>query len=192
MDISESWLRQYCDPALDGEALAEALTMAGLEVEDRHAVAPPFTGVVVARVREVRKHPNADKLTVCEVDIGAAEPLSIVCGAPNAAPGIVVPCALPGAELPGGMKIKVTTMRGVESRGMLCSARELGLSDDHAGLMLLDPDAPVGVDLRKLLDLDDTHPDDQAHAQPRGLPERGRRGARGSGGLGCAVEAAHD
>jgi phenylalanyl-tRNA synthetase beta chain len=156
MDISESWLRHYCNPSLDGESLAEALSMAGLEVEDRRPVAPPFSGVVVARVREVRKHPNADKLTVCEVDVGQSAPLSIVCGAPNVAPGIVVPCALPGAELPGDLRIKATTMRGVESNGMLCSARELGLSDDHAGLLLLDADAPIGADVRALLELDDS------------------------------------
>lgn len=156
MDISESWLRQYCNPPIDGESLAEALTMAGLEVEERRPVAPPFSGVVVARVREVRKHPNADKLTVCEVDVGQSVPLSIVCGAPNVAPGITVPCALPGAQLPGGLQIKATTMRGVESNGMLCSARELGLSDDHSGLMLLDADAPVGADVRAWLELDDS------------------------------------
>ena len=110
----------------------------------------------MARVRDVRKHPNADKLTVCEVDVGKEAPLSIVCGAPNVAPGIVVPCALPGAQLPGDLQIKVTTMRGVESHGMLCSARELGLSDDHAGLMLLSPEAAVGTDVRECLALDDS------------------------------------
>jgi phenylalanyl-tRNA synthetase beta chain len=156
MDISESWLRHYCNPSLDGESLAEALTMAGLEVEDRRPVAPPFSGVVVARVREVRRHPNADKLTVCEIDVGQSASLSIVCGAPNVAPGIVVPCALPGAELPGDLRIRATTMRGVESNGMLCSARELGLSDDHAGLLLLDADAPIGADVRAWLELDDS------------------------------------
>ena len=156
MDISENWLRSYCNPSIDGEVLADALTMAGLEVEERRPVAPPFSGVVVARVRDVRKHPNADKLTVCEVDVGDETPLSIVCGAPNVAPGIVVPCALPGAQLPGDLRIKVTTMRGVESHGMLCSARELGLSDDHAGLMLLSPEAAVGADVRECLSLDDS------------------------------------
>jgi phenylalanyl-tRNA synthetase beta chain len=156
MDISENWLRRYCNPEIDGGALADALTMAGLEVEDRRPVAPKFHGVVVARVNDVRRHPNADRLTVCEVDAGAAGRLSIVCGAPNVAPGLVVPCALPGAELPGGLRIKATTMRGVESGGMLCSARELGLSEDHAGLMVLPDDAPLGADLRQALDLDDS------------------------------------
>ncbi len=155
MDISERWLRSYADPSIDGAALADELTMAGLEVEDRRAVAPPFGGVVVGRVRTVDRHPNADKLTVCEVDVGQAAPLTIVCGAPNVAPGIRVPCALPGAMLPGELVIKTTTMRGVESHGMLCSARELGLSDDHTGLMLLADDAAPGSDVRDVLDLDD-------------------------------------
>ena len=192
MDISESWLRRYCNPPIDGESLAEALTMAGLEVEDRRPVAPPFSGVVVARVREVRKHPNADKLTVCEVDAGQPAPLLIVCGAPNVAPGIVVPCALPGAQLPGDLRIKATTMRGVESNGMLCSARELGLSEDHTGLMLLDADAPIGADVRDVARTRRQHPDDQADTQPRGLPERGRGSARGSRDLGCSAADAGD
>ena len=97
MDVSELWLRSYADPAIDGEELAERLTMAGIEVEERRPVAPPFSGVVVAEVRSVAGHPNADKLTVCEVDAGQASLLQIVCGAPNVAPGIRVPCALPGA-----------------------------------------------------------------------------------------------
>jgi len=156
MDISEHWLRRYADPAMDGAALAEALTMAGLEVEARRAVAPPFSGVVVAQVRTVARHPNADKLTVCDVDVGDGTTRTIVCGAPNVAAGIRVPCALPGAKLPNGLAIRATTMRGVESQGMLCSARELGLSEDHAGLLLLAADAPLGADLRRALDLDDS------------------------------------
>jgi len=102
MDISELWLRSYVDPAIDGAELAERLTMAGLEVEERRPVGPPFSGVVVAEVRSVARHPNADKLTVCEVDAGQAALLQIVCGAPNVAPGIRVPCAVPGAMLPVG------------------------------------------------------------------------------------------
>ena len=101
------------------------------------------------------KHPDADRLKVCQVDVGAAEPLQIVCGAPNAAAGMKVPCALVGATLPG-FEIKNAKLRGVESHGMLCSARELGLSDDHGGLYALAEDAPVGHDVRELLDLDDT------------------------------------
>lgn len=155
MKFSERWLRAYANPAMSSDELAHALTMAGLEVEDRAPAAPPFTGVVVAKVLEVERHPNADKLSVCKVDTGAAEAAQIVCGAPNVAAGLLVPCALPGAELPGGMKIGVAKMRGVQSAGMLCSARELGLSDDHGGLLVLDPSLPVGASLRESLSLDD-------------------------------------
>jgi len=155
MRFSERWLRAYADPAMSSDALAHALTMAGLEVEERTPAAPPFQGVVVAHVLAVERHPNADKLAVCRVDAGGAEPQQIVCGAPNVAAGLKVPCALPGAALPGGMTIGVATMRGVESRGMLCSARELGLSDDHGGLLVLPDDAPVGASLRDALTLDD-------------------------------------
>ena len=122
MRVSESWLRTFVDPPIGTAELAERLTMAGLEVESREAAAPPFGGVVVARILAVAAHPNADRLRVCTVDAGAA-PLSIVCGAPNAAVGMTVPCALEGATLPGGLAIKRTTVRGVESCGMLCSAK---------------------------------------------------------------------
>ena len=144
------------DPPLDSDALAHALTMAGLEVEHRAPVAPAFTHVVVAKVLTVERHPNAERLTVCTVDAGRDAPLTIVCGAPNVAPGVVAPCALAGAELPGGMVIRNATMRGVESQGMLCSAAELGLSDDASGLLLLDPGLTIGTDLRQALDLDDS------------------------------------
>ena len=154
MKFPESWLRSFCDPQLSTEALAERLTMSGLEVEEIGAAAPPFTGVVVARITAVARHPNADKLSVCEVDVGGSTK-TIVCGAPNVAAGLKVPCALPGAVLPGGFAIKPVTMRGVASDGMLCSARELGLSEDHGGLLVLAPEAPVGADLREVLALDD-------------------------------------
>ncbi len=154
MKFPESWLRSYCDPQLSTEALAERLTMQGLEVEEISAAAPPFQGVVVGLVKTVARHPNADKLAVCEVDAGGAT-RTIVCGAPNVAPGLKVPCALPGATLPGGLTIKPVTMRGVASDGMLCSARELGLSEDHGGLLVLDPATPVGADIRQALALDD-------------------------------------
>jgi phenylalanyl-tRNA synthetase beta chain len=140
---------------MSGDDLAHALTMAGLEVEERAPAAPPFSEVVVGRVLTCGRHPNADKLSVCTVDTGRGEPATIVCGAPNVAAGLKVPCALPGAVLPGGMKIGVATMRGVESRGMLCSARELGLSEDHGGLLVLPDDAQVGAPLREALALDD-------------------------------------
>jgi phenylalanyl-tRNA synthetase beta chain len=156
MKFSEHWLRTLVDPPLDSGSLAHALTMAGIEVEDQAKAAPPFSGVVAARVLAVERHPNADRLTVCQVDAGLGEPLSIVCGAPNVAAGMMAPCALVGAVLPGGLEIRRSEMRGVESQGMLCSASELGVSDDSAGLLVLDPLIPVGTDVRQALDLDDT------------------------------------
>ncbi len=135
--------------------------MAGLEVEDLKPVAPAFSNIVVGEIKEAVQHPNADRLRVCKVDVGQESLLDIVCGAPNARVGIKVPCALVGAELPPGADgkpflIKVGQLRGIESYGMLCSARELGLSDEHAGLLELAGDAPVGQDIRSHLDLDDT------------------------------------
>ncbi len=156
MLISESWLRSFVNPTLDADALAHQLTMAGLEVEDVFTAAPAFTQVVVGHIVEVTPHPDADRLRVCKVDDGSGELLQIVCGAPNAAVGLHVPVARIGAELPGGMTIGAVKMRGVPSAGMLCSARELGLSTDHEGLMELPADAPVGTDIREYLDLDDT------------------------------------
>jgi phenylalanyl-tRNA synthetase beta chain len=156
MKIPESWLRSYCDPQIDADELEHRLTMSGLEVEERTAVAPPFSGVVVARVQATRKHPDADRLTVCEVDAGpAGKSLQIVCGAPNVRPGLVTALALPGAQLPGGLAIKASKMRGVESQGMLCSARELALTDDHAGLVELSAELLPGDDLRQALQLDE-------------------------------------
>ena len=155
MKFSEHWLRTLVDPPIDSDSLAHALTMAGLEVEESEKAAPAFSGVVAARVLEVERHPNADRLTVCRVDAGSGGPLSIVCGAPNVAKGIVVPCALVGASLPAGLEIRKTSMRGVESQGMLCSASELGISEESAGLLVLDSSIPVGTDVRKALDLDD-------------------------------------
>ena len=155
MKFSEHWLRTLADPPIGGDALADALTMAGIEVEGRVPVAPPFSAVVVGKVRSVERHPNADRLTVCSVDVGQDAPVSVVCGAPNVAPGVVAPLARVGAVLPGGRTIRQAAMRGVESQGMLCSASELGLSDDASGLLLLDPDTPIGADLRRVLDLDD-------------------------------------
>ncbi|MBL8373282.1 phenylalanine--tRNA ligase subunit beta [Accumulibacter sp.] len=155
MKFSESWLRSFVDPVCSGRDFSHLLTMAGLEVEEEQAVAPAFSGVVVGHVLAVDKHPGADRLNVCRVDVGSGEALMIVCGAANAAAGIKVPCALPGAELPGGFRIKVSEVRGVESFGMLCSARELGIAEESDGLLLLTADAPVGEDIRRHLDLDD-------------------------------------
>ncbi len=161
MQFPESWLREFCNPPLSTGQLAETLTMAGLEVEELKTVAPPFSKIVVGEIVEVIQHPNADRLRVCKVNIGQTGLLDIVCGAPNARVGIRVPCALVGAELPPGddgkpLLIKVGQLRGVESRGMLCSARELKLSEDHGGLLELSPDATLGEDIREHLQLDDT------------------------------------
>jgi phenylalanyl-tRNA synthetase beta chain len=156
MQFSEQWLRTFVDPQLDSDALGHLLTMAGLEVEEADPAAPAFSGVVVAQIVEAEKHPNADKLKLCKVDAGQGELLQIVCGAPNAAAGMKVPCAVVGAVLPGNFAIKAAKLRGVESFGMLCSARELGLSEDHGGLYALPADAPVGTDIRAYLGLDDT------------------------------------
>jgi len=161
MQFPESWLREFCNPPLSTEQLADALTMAGLEVEEVRPVAPPFTQVVVGEIKSAEQHPNADRLRVCQVDVGQGALLGIVCGAPNARAGIKVPCALVGAELPPAegesqpFRIKLGKLRGVESQGMLCSARELKLSEDHAGLLELVADAPVGQDIREHLRLDD-------------------------------------
>ena len=164
MQFPESWLREFCDPPLSTQELADLLTMSGIEVDDLHPVAPPFKGVVVGRIVEVAPHPQADRLQVCRVDAGPHSPegpLQIVCGAPNARVGIKVPVALVGAELPAAegeepFRIDVGQLRGVESRGMLCSARELKIADDHAGLLELADEATPGVDLRQWLQLDDT------------------------------------
>ncbi|WP_312540276.1 phenylalanine--tRNA ligase subunit beta [Achromobacter mucicolens] len=156
MQFPESWLRTLVNPPIATDELAHRLTMAGLEVEETEPAAPAFSGVVVAHIVEIAPHPDADKLRVCQVDDGSGERLQIVCGAPNAAAGLKVPLARVGAELPGGMKIGVAKMRGVQSSGMLCSARELGLSQDHAGLLELPADMVPGQSIREALDLDDT------------------------------------
>jgi phenylalanyl-tRNA synthetase beta chain len=165
MQFPESWLREFCNPPIGTDELATLLTMAGMEVEELRPVAPAFDNVVVAEVLAVERHPNADRLTVCQVNAGTGTTLNIVCGAPNVKVGIKVPCALVGAVLPPAddekadgqsFEIKLGQLRGVESQGMLCSARELKLSDDHAGLLVLDAAAKVGEDIRKHLALDDT------------------------------------
>jgi phenylalanyl-tRNA synthetase beta chain len=155
MQFSELWLRSFVSPALDSDALGHLLTMAGLEVEEQGGVAAVFSKVVVAQIVEAEKHPNADKLRVCKVDAGQGELLQIVCGAPNAAAGLKIPCALVGADL-AGFGIKAAKLRGVESFGMLCSAKELGTSDESSGLLVLPEDAPIGMDVREYLSLDDT------------------------------------
>jgi len=160
MQFSENWLRTMADPKMSSDELSHLLTMSGLEVEEVEPVAPPFTNVVVGHVREMVKHPDADRLNVCQVDVGTGTLLNIVCGAPNVRPGLKVVCAKAGAELPPGpdgkpFLIKVGKLRGVESQGMLCSARELKLSEDHGGLLELPDDAPVGADFRDYYALND-------------------------------------
>ena len=161
MQFPESWLREFCNPSLTTQELADTLTMAGLEVEELQPVAPPFTGIVVGEIKEAVQHPDADRLRICQVDVGQGALLNIVCGAPNARVGIKIPCATVGAELPPGedgkpFKIKVGKLRGVESQGMLCSAKELKIADDNGGLLELPADAPLGQNIREYLNLDDT------------------------------------
>ncbi|NOL49394.1 phenylalanine--tRNA ligase subunit beta [Pelistega europaea] len=155
MLVLESWLREVANPNLNTQELADRLTMAGLEVEGVEPVAPAFSGVVVAEIKTIAQHPNADKLRICQVDAGTGELLQIVCGAPNAAAGIKVPLAMIGAVLPGNFKISKGKLRGEESFGMLCSARELGISEDSSGLLILDNSLPVGQNIREALNLDD-------------------------------------
>ncbi|MFN8908274.1 MAG: phenylalanine--tRNA ligase subunit beta [Betaproteobacteria bacterium] len=160
MQFGERWLRALVDTDLPLEELAHRLTMVGLEVEEILPVAPPLDGVVVGRVLSVAPHPQADRLKVCSVDAGQRAPLSIVCGAPNVSAGMMAPVALVGARLPPGdngapLLITQALVRGVASQGMLCSARELGLSADHGGLLVLDAALPVGVPLTEALGLDD-------------------------------------
>src|SRR5690606_36781020 len=156
MQFPESWLGALVNPDIATDELAHRLTMAGLEVEETAPVAPTFAGVVVARIVTIAPHPDADKLRGCQLDDGSGGPLQIVCGATNATQGLTVPLARLGSELPGGINISVARMRGVPSSGKLCSACELGLSQDHGGLLEL-PDAfKPGQPLREALDLDDT------------------------------------
>ncbi|MBR5675121.1 MAG: phenylalanine--tRNA ligase subunit beta, partial [Neisseriaceae bacterium] len=156
MQFSYTWLKSWANPNVTADELANMLTMSGLEVEEQTTAAPAFTGVVVAQVKSVEKHPDADRLNVTQVDTGSGELLQIVCGAPNVKVGIKVPCALSGAVLPNDFHIKPTKMRGQQSNGMLCSAKELGLAEDASGLLILPDDAPVGQNIREYLDLDDT------------------------------------
>ncbi|HVC49814.1 MAG TPA: phenylalanine--tRNA ligase subunit beta [Burkholderiales bacterium] len=154
MRVSENWLREYVNPDIGTAALAHALTMAGVEVEAIETAGEEFSGVVAGKVVSVSRHPNADRLSVCRVEVGSGEPLQIVCGAPNVEAGMMVPCALVGARLPK-LVIGLGKLRGIESQGMLCSAKELGLKDTSEGLLSLPEDAIPGEDVRRLYDLDD-------------------------------------
>lgn len=155
MKFSELWLREWVNPAIDSDELSDQITMAGLEVDGVEPVAGSFNGVVVGEVVECGQHPNADKLRVTKVNVGGERLLDIVCGAPNCRQGLKVAVATIGAVLPGDFKIKAAKLRGEPSEGMLCSFSELGISDDHNGIIELPADAPIGTDIREFLKLDD-------------------------------------
>lgn len=155
MKFSEQWLREWVAVPADRAGLTHRLTMSGLEVESVEALGAGLDGVLVAEIQSAEKHPNADRLRVCQVSIGAAERLQIVCGAPNARVGLKAPLAMVGATLPGGLSIKAAQLRGVDSQGMLCSAKELDLDADASGLLELPADAPVGQSLATYLGLPD-------------------------------------
>ncbi|MFP1891358.1 phenylalanine--tRNA ligase subunit beta [Lonsdalea quercina] len=155
MKFSELWLREWVNPAISSEALSEQITMAGLEVDGVEPAAGAFNGVFVGEVVECEQHPNADKLRVTKVNVGGERLLDIVCGAPNCRKGLKVAVATIGAVLPGDFKIKAAKLRGEPSEGMLCSFSELGIADDHNGILELPADAPIGTDLREYLKLDD-------------------------------------
>ncbi|MGM3175461.1 phenylalanine--tRNA ligase subunit beta [Dickeya lacustris] len=155
MKFSELWLREWVNPAISSEALSEQITMAGLEVDGVEPVAGAFHGVVVGEVVQCAQHPNADKLRVTKIDVGGERLLDIVCGAPNCRQGLKVAVATVGAVLPGDFKIKAAKLRGEPSEGMLCSFSELGITDDHSGIIELPADAPLGTDIREYLKLDD-------------------------------------
>lgn len=155
MRFSEAWLREWANPPVDTRELADQLSMAGLEVDAVEPAAPAFSGVRVGRVQGVAPHPGAEKLRVCRVDLGEGEPLQVICGAANVAEGMKVPVAIVGARLPGDFKIETARLRGIESFGMICSAKELGLAESSDGIMALPGDAPLGEDLRDWMALDD-------------------------------------
>ena len=156
MRISLKWLKEFVDFSMNMEELAHTLTMLGLEIEAIEHLGKDISGVKTGKILSMDPHPDADKLVVCKTDVGDAEPLQIVCGAKNMKPGDIVPTALIGATLPGGFEIAKRKMRGIESQGMMCSARELGLGEDHSGLMILPPDTPIGENAKTILGLDDT------------------------------------
>jgi len=154
MKFSEQWLRGWVSPQVDRDELVARLSMAGLEVDSVTPAAGVFSGVVVGEVLSTEQHPDADKLRVCQVSNGS-ETFQVVCGAPNVRPGLKIPFAMIGAQLPGDFKIKKAKLRGVESNGMLCSQAELQVGEGNDGLMELPADAPVGQDIRAYLELED-------------------------------------
>ena len=155
MLLSFNWLKSWCDINLDIEQISHMLTMAGLEVENCMSIAPLFSNVVVSKVIKLDQHPNADRLKIAIVDVGEQKPIQIICGAPNIALNAKVPCAKIGAKLPGNIVIKEVKLRGIDSAGMLCSGKELGIDNEADGLLILDDDAKIGKNIREVLDLDD-------------------------------------
>ena len=155
MKIPCSWLAEWVKVPWAAPQLGARLTMAGFELEALEEAAPPFSGVLVAEILSAERHPQADKLQVCRVSTGSGEPLQIVCGAPNARAGLKSALAVVGAQLPGELTIKAAKLRGVESFGMLASAKELGLGEASSGILELPADAPVGAPLRAYLQLDE-------------------------------------
>ena len=155
MKVSLTWLKEFVDIDLGVDDLAHRLTMLGLEIESVERPGADVSNVLIGKILEIKPHPDADKLVVCQTDIGLAGPLQIVCGAKNMKAGDIVPTAVVGAKLPGGFEIARRKMRGIESQGMMCSARELGLGKDHEGLLILPPDLPIGADAIPVLGLDD-------------------------------------
>jgi phenylalanyl-tRNA synthetase beta chain len=155
MKFPESWLREHVTVDASSEELAARLTAIGLEVENLEPIGAALDGVLVAEILSCAKHPEADRLQVCQVSLGSGDPVQIVCGAPNARPGLKAPLATVGASLPGGMAIKAAKLRGVDSFGMLCSAKELAIDPDASGLLELPADAPVGEPLAAYLGLPD-------------------------------------
>src|SRR6185312_1474546 len=156
MKVPYSWLGEWVDVPWSARELGSRLTMAGFELDALEPAAPPFTKVVVAQIVSAERHPQADKLQVCRVSMGQGEPVQIVCGASNAREGLKTAMAMVGASLPGGLQIKAAQLRGVESFGMLCSAKELGLAESSNGILELPADAPVGRPVRDYLELDDS------------------------------------
>ena len=155
MKITYQWLQDFTEVGVGPEELAAQLTLQGLEVESLTPVAPPFSGVVIGEVIDCGRHPNAEKLSLCQVTTDGANRLQIVCGASNVRAGLKVAVAQVGADLPNGVSIKPVKLRGIESEGMLCSARELGLGDEHEGIMELPDSAPLNQNLRAWLKLED-------------------------------------
>src|ERR1700723_3124713 len=155
MKVTYRWLKEFTPIDAAPDELAAQLTMAGLEVESLSEVAPPFSGVVVGQVLQAGRHPDAEKLSLCQVTTDGENRLQIVCGAKNVRPGLKVAVAMVGAKLPNDVQIKRATLRGQESNGMLCSARELGLGDEHAGILELPDSLAINQELRAALDLDD-------------------------------------